>query len=333
MTERLGLTKPQRRTVIVDSHCDSILDHVRGLRDLGRCGNCGHLDLPRLIKAGVTVQFMACYIEPQFKPERGLSRVLTLIDAIYRLAEENNQSAALATNYSEVVSIADTGRVALIISVEGGEALGAGQTSELLAALRVLYRLGVRCLSLTWNQRNLLADGVAESDTGGGLTEAGVAVVREMNRLGMIIDVSHLSEAGFWHVAKISNRPVLASHSNAKTLCGHQRNLTDEQIRYIAETGGVVGITFAPAFLDHDPARATLERVIDHIEYVAGLIGFDHVGIGSDFDGIELTPAGLNDAAAFPALVQGLRSRGINEEDIHKIMGKNHLRLFREVVG
>ncbi len=333
MLKRLRFKDIHRRALVIDTHCDSILDHVSGQRNLGEKSSARHLDLPRLIEAGVRAQFMACYIEPEYKPERGLARALTLIDGVYRLAEDNPTLAAIARTAGEIKEIADSGRVALVISIEGGEGLGAGKTEDLLAALRILYRLGVRCLSLTWNQRNLLADGIGESATRGGLTETGVAVVKEMNRLGMIVDVSHLSEAGFWHLMEISKKPLIASHSNARALCEHKRNLSDDQIRHLARRGGVVGITFATAFLDREVARANLERVIDHVEYVANLVGVDHVGIGSDFDGIDATPAGLSDVTSLPVLSRGLLRRGFSEEQVHKIMGGNHLRLIGEIVG
>lgn len=333
MLKRTRFRDLHRRALVIDTHCDSILDHVNGERNLGERSSKHHLDLPRLIEAGVRAQFMACYIEPEYKPERGLARVLTLIDGIYRLVEENASLAAIARTASDLREFADSGRVSIVISVEGGEALGAGKIQDLLAALRMIHRLGVRCLSLTWNERNLLADGVGESPTRGGLTEAGVAVVQEMNRLGMIVDVSHLSEAGFWHLIEISRQPVIASHSNAMALCEHKRNLTDDQIRHLARRGGVVGITFATPFLDREPARATLERVVDHIEYIANLVGIDHVGIGSDFDGIDNTPVGLRDVTSLPMLTRSLLRRGFSQEQVHQILGGNHFRLFQEVVG
>lgn len=318
---------------VFDTHCDTILEWVNRGRDLGVRSGEGHVDLPRLREGGVQVQFFACFIEPRYKPDRGLPRVLQLIDAIHRMVAAYPEQVAVATTSAEIAAIRQSGRIAAVISIEGGEAIGSGDEATLLSGLRSVYRLGVRCLSLTWNERNLLADGAGDARSGGGLSNLGAAVVAEMNRLRMIVDVSHLSERGFWDVMEVSQQPVLASHSCCWALHAHRRNLKDDQIRALAQAGGVVGINFYPDFLTADPNQATLEHVLDHIEHALQVGGPDCVGLGADYDGIDTTPLGLEDATRYPALAEGLLRRGYSSDVVEKIMGGNHLRLFRQVVG
>lgn len=315
-----------QRAVVVDTHVDSILSVISGERRLTERSDSGHLDFPRMREGGVDVQFFACYIAEEFKPDRSLKRVLQLIDAFYREVESASGEIAVCTGAAEIDAALAAGKMAAILSVEGGEAIGAD-----LACLRMLYRLGVRSLGLTWNQRNAIADGIGEARTRGGLTKFGVEVVREMNRIGMLVDVSHLSEPGFWDVLAVSQKPVIASHSNARAVCDHLRNLTDDQIRALARNGGVMGMNFAPRVID--PQVATVERLLDHVDHVAGLVGADHIGLGSDYDGIAKTPAGLEDVTCLPKITEGLLRRGYSEEDILKILGLNHLRVIREVLS
>lgn len=321
-----GILDLHRRATVVDSHCDTLIEVAGGRRSLGTQTAEGHVDLPRLAAGGVDVQFFACFIEPEFKPDRALKRTVQLIDCFYRELDANQDQLGLATTAGEIATLNAAGRIAAILSVEGGEALE-GE----LGTLRILYRLGVRSLTLTWSQRNDLGDGVNESRTGGGLTTFGLEVVAEMNSLGMIVDVSHLSERGFWDVVEASRAPFIASHSNAYAVCPHRRNLNDDQLRALAKLNGVVGLTFVPAFID--PARPTLDRLLDHADYIAGLIGPDHLGLGSDFDGIDTPPAGLEDVGRMPGITAGLAGRGWKEADIRKVLGENYLRLFRQVFG
>jgi membrane dipeptidase len=178
--------------------------------------------------------------------------------------------------------------------------------------------------------RNDLGDGV-DSVKEAGLTSFGREVVKEMNRLGMIVDVSHLNEKGIWDVVELSEKPIIASHSNAKTLCSHRRNLTDKQIKAIAQKGGVIGINFAPQFL-RDEGQATLEDVLNHIDYICELVGEDYIGFGSDFDGISSTPEGLKDISYFPAILEGLRKRGYTQEQIDKISHRNFENLIKKIL-
>jgi len=317
-----------QKATVFDGHCDTILEIMNHKRTLGDRASTGHLDIPRLKEGGVDIQVFAVFIEDIYKPDRSLKRTLQLIDCFYREIEKNQNDISLVTNYNQIKEVNRARKIAAILSIEGGEALEGD-----LAVLRVLYKLGVRLLTLTWNQRNQIADGLNESRTGGGLTEFGLKVIEEMNRLGMLIDISHLSEAGFWDVAKYSKNPIIASHSNCYTLCPHRRNLKDDQIKAIADKGGVIGITFVPNFLIQENRKATIEDVIKHIDYLVETVGVDYVGLGSDFDGTGGLPLGLEGVDKIPNITKGLLDRGYEEKDIKKILGENFLRVFKEVVG
>jgi membrane dipeptidase len=279
-------------------------------------------------EGGVDVQFFAVFIEDIYKPDRSLKRTLQLIDCFYREIEKNQNDISLITNYNQIKEANKTGKIAAILSIEGGEALEGD-----LGVLRVLYKLGVRLLTLTWNQRNQIADGISESRTGSGLTEFGLKVIDEMNDLRMLIDVSHLSETGFWDVIKRSKAPIVASHSNCYALCPHLRNLKDEQIKALADKGGVIGITFVPNFLTQEKRKTTVEDVVKHIDYLIEKVGVDYVGLGSDFDGTDGLPLGLEGVDKIPNITEELLDRGYEEKDIKKILGENFLRVFKEVVG
>jgi len=196
-----------------------------------------------------------------------------------------------------------------------------------LNVLRVLHRLGVRSIGLTHNIRSLAADGNAEAEGGSGLTRFGRQLVRSMNDLGVLVDVAHICERGFWDVLETTSRPVLVSHGNCTACCDHPRNLTDEQLRGLAENGGSVGITFVPSFVS--PVAPTFEHLLEHVDHAVQVAGIDHVGFGSDFDGGGTL---VKDATAFPELTEGLVRRGYGEDDVVKILGANHLRVFREAV-
>ncbi len=311
-------------SLVVDAHVDTVIALVYGRRSLGQRSSEGHVDLPRLQEGGVDVQFFAHYIEPQFKPDRALFRFMQMADAFYREVEANPEVAEVAYTVGDIRRITSGGRIACILTVEGGEVLQGD-----LGVLRILHRLGMRSLGMVWNQRNLLADGIGEARTGGGLTRLGVEAVREMDRLGIVIDVSHLSDPGFWDVVEHTEGPFIASHSNARGLCPHPRNLTDEQIRALAAKGGVMGMNFAPAFVH--PEDATLEGVLDHVDHIAELVGTGHIGLGSDFDGIGRPPRGLEDVTRLPHLTQGLLDRGYSDEQVRAVLGGNFLRVLEGV--
>jgi membrane dipeptidase len=313
---------------VFDGHCDTILEIINHKRTLEKKSTTGHLDIPRMKEGGVGVQFFAVFIEDIYKPDRSLKRTLQLIDCFYREIEKNQDDISLVTNYNQIKEVNRAGKIAAILSIEGGEALEGD-----LGVLRVLYKLGIRLLTLTWNQRNQIADGIGESRTGSGLTEFGLKVIDEMNRLGMLIDVSHLSETGFWDVVKRSKTPIVASHSNCYALCPHLRNLKDEQIKALADKDGVIGITFVPNFLTQEKRKTTVKDVVKHIDYLVEKVGVDYVGLGSDFDGTGGLPLGLEGVDKIPNITKGLLDRGYKEKNIKKILGGNFLRVFKEVIG
>ena len=318
----------KQEAIVVDGHCDTILDIINKKRGLCEKSRIGHLDIPRMIEGGVNVQFFAAFIEEAFKPNSSLKRTLQLIDCIYQQIEKNKEEISIATNYEQIKNAIDSGKIAAIISIEGGEALEGD-----LGVLRMLYKLGVRLLTLTWNQRNQIADGAGESRTGSRLTEFGDKVVKEMNKIGMLIDVSHLSESSFWDVVSKSKGPIVASHSNCYTLCPHNRNLKDEQIKAIANKNGLIGVAYVNNFLSQEKRKTTIKDVVRHIEYLVNLVGFDHIGLGSDFDGTKKLPLGLDGADKVPNIIEELLNQGHKRKDIKKILGENWLRVFKEVVG
>ncbi|HER25465.1 MAG TPA: membrane dipeptidase [Candidatus Atribacteria bacterium] len=320
--------KIHQKAIVFDGHCDTILEVMNNQRTLGKKWTSGHLDVPRMKEGGIDVQFFAIFIESVYKPDRSVKRALQLIDCFYREVDKNQNDISLVTNYHQIKEVNKAGKIAAILSIEGGEALEGD-----LGVLRAFHRLGVRLLTLTWNQRNQIADGISESRTGGGLTEFGLNVIDEMNKLKMLIDVSHLSENGFWDVIKNSKMPIVASHSNCYALCPHLRNLKDEQIKVLAENGGVIGITFVPNFLTQEKRRTTLQDVVKHINYLVEKVGIDYVGLGSDFDGTGDLPLGLEGADKIPNLTEELLNQGYKGREIKKILGGNFLRVFKEVVG
>ncbi len=308
----------------VDAHCDTITTIMKTGGALK--SNTGHIDIDRLKKYDSFVQFFAAFISPEQAKMGALRRTLDIIDKLYREIEINKNDIMLCRNYSDIVNAINSGKVAAVLTIEGGEALEGS-----LSVLRMLYQLGVRAITLTWNFRNQIADGVADSVTNGGLTPFGRDVVSEMNRLGMMVDVSHLSEAGFWDVIHLSSAPIIASHSNAKKICRHSRNLTDEQLLALKKNGGVTGINLYPYFVIND-GKAEMKHVISHIEHIVGLTGEDTLGLGSDFDGIDKTPVGLEGVQYFPDLINELLKLNYSESLINKIAGENFLRVIKTVV-
>jgi len=320
--------------LVVDTHCDTVQSFFperkpstpyREGAGLGNRSNKGHVDIPRLVDGGVDCQVFAVYAAYEPNPPRPLRSVLKQIDVLQSEFEKNRDRIMLTRGYEEILEAGKHGKVAALLSLEGGEAIEGD-----LGVLRMLYRLGVRMMSLTWNYRNELADGVGEDRAKAGLTNLGVNVVKEMERLGMVVDVSHLSDSSFWDLVKSVSGPVIASHSNSRVLCNHPRNLTDEQIEAVAKTGGVVGVNFSPSFISRD--EPTVDKVVDHIDHIVELVGVEHAGLGSDFDGISSTPKGLEDVTCMPNITKTLVSRGYTDTDIRKVLGENHLRVFKKVL-
>jgi len=278
---------------------------------------------------GINAQVFACWTPVPYQRHGATGMAMRLIETFHRQAEQYADKLFPIRSQSDLDRLTATGPIGGILSLEGAEPL-----DGYLETLYAFHRLGVRWLGLTWNFRNAVADGVADGTSGGGLTPFGEDVVRSCEELGIVVDVSHLSDAGVAHVLRIASGPVVASHSNARALRDHRRNLTDEQAQAIAATGGVIGVTFVPSFLTDDPTQASLDHVLDHIEHFVRVVGVDHVGIGSDFDGIGDTPPprGLEDASHYDNIRHGLSGRGFSEADIAAIMGGNWLRVLRQVL-
>ena len=233
-------------SIIFDAHCDTLLQVVAGNRRLTDASAEGEVDLPRLRKGGVTAQVFAIFIEDEWR-WRATVQAMRMIDAFHQAVSESEGKLVLATAAADIEKAKASGSVAGFLSLEGAEPLDGD-----LSVLRLFYKLGVRGIGLTWNHRNQAADGVGESRTQGGLTSFGVELVKEMNRLGMWVDVAHLAPQGVEDVLEISQSPIVASHANAYALCPHPRNLNDSQLKAIAGTGGVIGVTFYRGFIATD---------------------------------------------------------------------------------
>ena len=313
---------------ICDCHCDTLTELYN--KNASLYENEQHFDIKRQIALGGGLQFCAIYVPTEvFRYQGGLRYTLCLLD------KYNQEIKKLHENGIDVLQVRtaeDAGNVlkhkaATLLAIEEGGAIDGS-----LEALRCLYELGVRAMTLTWSNRNDIADGINEETTGSGLTLFGKQVVAEMNRLGMLVDVSHISTAGFWSVIETSTKPIIATHSNAKSLCSHPRNLNDEQIKALAQNGGLAGITFAGQFLEEDWRNACIESVYKHIDYMLNLIGNDdHIGFGSDFDGISHPPYNIQGVQDYKPLTEYL-SKYYSDETINKITHQNVINLLQKVL-
>ncbi len=333
MTFDYTLSEPARRlhqeAIIFDGHTDCLLDILAGERAWDKDEGKGQLDLPRLRAGGVTAQIFAAFVEPAQRHDAP-GEVLRILETAHDLLDRWPADMLLARRAGDVRRAKSEGRIAAVLSLEGAE----GVRTD-LTLLRAFYRLGVRNIGLTHNDRNLVADGVGEGRTAGGLTEFGVRLVAEMRRLGIMLDVAHLAPAGVAQVFQIYEGPVVVSHGNAKAICDHRRNLTDAQLEQLARSGGVIGVTFVPSFIAPNRADATLEKLLDHVDHIVKVIGIDHVGLGSDWDGIgdPISPAFPQHVGDTPAFTAGLLRRGYREADVRKFLGENWLRVFSRVCG
>tara|TARA_B100000586_G_scaffold264325_1_gene234597 strand:- start:62 stop:1228 length:1167 start_codon:yes stop_codon:yes gene_type:complete len=289
-----------------------------------RSTTIGHTDIRRLRAGMVGAQFWSVYI-PMEAVQEGAARVqLEQIDIARRIIRRYPDVFEQAYSTSDVRRIFGSGRVASVLGMEGGHAI-----ENSLGALRSYFDLGVRYMTLTHNGNNDWADACCEDSRHGGLTDFGIEVVREMNRLGMLVDLSHTSLETMNQVLDVVTAPVIFSHSSAREVTEHPRNVSDEILRRLPENGGVVMVTFVPGFISME-SRATLTDVVAHIEHVVDVAGINHVGIGSDFDGIDSTPLGLEDVSTFPSLFVELSKRGWTEQELMKLAGQNVLRAWSE---
>lgn len=313
---------------ICDCHCDTLTELYK--KGTSLYANDQHFDIQRQIALGGGLQFCAIFVPThEFRYYGGLRYTLQLLD---KYLQEVKKLHADGIDMLQVLTKEDAADVlnhkaATLLAIEEGGAIDGS-----LEALRCLYTLGVRAMTLTWSNRNDIADGVNEESSGGGLTVFGRQVVAEMNKLGMLVDVSHIAPAGFWDVIETSSKPIIATHSNAKALCPHPRNLDDKQILAINENDGLIGVTFAGQFLEHDYNDACIESIYRHIDYMLNLMGNDdHIGFGSDFDGISHPPYNLHGVQDYSAVYEYL-SKKYSASTVEKITHKNVLNLLQKVL-
>ncbi len=361
--------------IVVDGHADSISRSLDDGEDLGVETGKGHLDLPRMFRGGLDAQFMSCFVEPKYlQRKESAKRAFRMIDAVKQWAAKYPDKLVIARTAADVRRAAAAKKVCGILCIEGGHAI-----EDDLGLLRTFFELGVRYMTLTWNNSLSWAEAARDPGKVKGLTDYGREVVREMNRLGMLVDLSHVHENTFYDAIATTNTPVIASHSCARALCDHVRNLKDDQLRALAKNGGVVGVNFYSGFLSQtfldrkksadrsddveraqarerhteDPAamdkalkeisrkydqseaamaRPPLDLLIDHIEHIAKVAGIDHVGLGSDFDGVTAVPDGVQDCSQLPNLTRRLLERGFAPGDVRKILGENFLRVMEQSI-
>lgn len=357
--------------IVVDSHNDFIWQvYDKGADFKG--SSFTHSDLPRFRSGGLDVQFFAVWI-PMKEVKNSFSFVKGQINRLNQIAEENPNDIEFAGSYDEVMSTLGKNKICGLIGVEGGTAIGND-----IDNVNKLYDMGVRYIGITWNNSNVIASSAkdeVEKGKKGGLTDFGKQVIQRMNELGMMIDIAHLGENSFWDVINLSSQPIFSSHSNAYSINPHFRNITDEQIKAIAKSGGVVQVNFYDEFLDKDAKRnrtknayqlykkeldalndkygddlekynierdkflreknltggTTIDKVIEHIDYIKNLVGADYVGLGSDFDGGISPPAELYDASCYPMITKKLVELGYTDEEIKKVLGLNMLRVFKQI--
>jgi membrane dipeptidase len=356
-----------RDALVWDAHADSVLRALVEGYDLAGLSP-GHADLEKWRAGGVDVQVLAIWVDTIYVPHHAARRALQQLDAAHSFIERNADRVGLARTAADIRRIRADGRLAVLLALEGGAAI-----QDDLALLRTCHRLGVVSMTLTHSAATGWADSSTDAPRWGGLNDFGRTVIGEMNRLGMLVDVSHVSDATVCDVLAASRAPVIASHSACRALCDHPRNLSDELLRDIAAAGGVVGVNFYPGFLDDRALRALvsgagdllrwlnepvdvapdrlddvaaerhrafqeaggmppvpLDRLLDHIEHAVSVAGVEHVGLGSDFDGINATPVGLESAAGYPRITEGLLARGHAPDDVALILGGNFLRVLEQ---
>jgi membrane dipeptidase len=366
--------------LIIDTHADTPQRFLDEHFDIGQdtAVEQGHIDLGKIRQGNLGAEFFSIWVEPEFKGHYA-NRAMDLIDSVYQQAARHPEKMVMAFSAAEIVRAHEQHRFAALMGIEGGHAI-----ENDMRLLRDFYRLGVRYMTLTWSNTNDWADSSGDVQDPNvkhhnGMTDFGKDVVREMNRLGMIVDISHVSDATFYQALLVSQAPVIASHSSSRELTNHPRNMTDDMLRAVRNNGGVVMVNFNSAFIDENYSKASsdlekirqrdaeveafkkshahadgspvtyneyapiekkwaaqfprppLKSLIDHIDHIAKVAGIDHVGLGSDFDGVTSLPVGIDSAADLPKITDALLQRGYTREQIQKILGGNFLRVMREV--
>lgn len=312
-------------SLVIDGHIGTLFDVFHGKKRIDDEDTLGHVNLTKLRQGGVGCAIMGAFPAGRHYPIRGVRCGLEYIDVFHSLAD--TPGVRLALSADDIEEAAREDEIALMLAFDGGEFLDGS-----IGSLRMFHRLGLRVLGLTWNERNLLADGAAESGTKGGLTHFGAEVVAECARLGIVVDASHLSEAGFYDLAERSEKPFVVSHANCHMLYAHPRNLTNDQLRALRDTGGVVGISLNPAYLGPYEGSG-LDRVCEHLEHAVEVAGEEHVSLGTDFDSFSgAGPEPLEDASKLGLLTERLLKRGMSGRVISGVLGGNWMRVLRAVI-
>src|SRR5580658_4604329 len=352
----------------IDSHIDTIQHVLVDGVDLANRLPNGMVDFPRLREGGMKAPFFALWVPVYYKGAEAVRRTLDLRDAMQSVLDAHKDQIELATGAGDIERIVKSKKIAAFLAIEGGH-----QIDDDLAVLRMYYRMGIRSMTLSHFKNNNWADSSTDKPAHNGLTPSGKDVVREMNRLGMLVDVSHISDKTFYDAIAVSSKPVILSHSSCRALSDVPRNVTDDMLRALAKNGGVIGINFGEGFLnpkdaamlkamvnaisfqvpdltgkalddyaaeefkrDLTPAKgiaATIDDALAHIDHAVTVAGIDHVGIGSDFDGISGPPKGLEDISKMMYLSAALLKKGYSDDEVKKIMGGNTLRVIRQVAG
>jgi membrane dipeptidase len=380
---RLGLadkTNPitvHNSTIVIDTHADTPQRFVDENWNFTDPLNGGMLNYDAARQGSLDAQFFSIWVDPsQYPANASAHRTLTLIDATLEQVRKAPDKLQFCTTADQIIEAHTSGKFAVLMGIEGGHSI-----EDSLALLRVYYRLGVRYMTLTWSHTNNWADSSGDIDDPSvqhhnGLTPFGKEVVAEMNRLGMMVDISHLSDKTFWDVIATTRTPIIASHSSARALTSAPRNMTDEMLLAMKKNNGVVMVNFFPAFIDERwreawialaserkksqqavgddykskglpvpynasdkidrefaarIGRAPFDSLIAHFDHVIRVAGIDHIGIGTDFDGIPVPPEGIDSAADLPKVTAALMARGYTAEDMRKLLGGNLLRVFRDV--
>ena len=333
-----------KNLTVIDAHLDLLFDVVRQ-RHLGRKKVIETDYLSDFLAGGFDVIVSSIFLDNEFLPEMALRRALNQICALYDEISESSDKIMLCKSYDDIIQAKNSGKLGILLSFEGVEPL-----YNDISLLRVFYELGVRGVGLVWSRRNYAGDGCrfekTEKGKESGLTDFGISLVKACEELGMFIDVSHLNDEGFWDVINISQNPVVASHSNCRSIVDSPRNLSDKQIKAIASTGGVIGINAANFLTSYDDKDSNIEFLVNHIDHIASLVGVSHVGFGFDLcdklskyepdDGPSPLPRKafdiLKNHKDVISLIHELENRGYTHRDLNKIVGGNFERVFKEVL-
>lgn len=307
-----------------DAHCDTGSECKEKCAELK--ANSLHLDLERMERYDGYIQVFAAFVDQKNISCTPFEHCETILNHLRKQLEENKDIISIIASEYDLHEVAKSGKLGAILSIEGGEAL-----NGMIENLFHFYNMGVRLITLTWNYANEIADGILESRHGG-LTEFGRTAISVMEDLGIVVDVSHLSERGFWDVAEYTKYPFVASHSNAKKLCNHPRNLSDEQILCITKRRGCIGINFYPLFLNQS-RNSDIMDILRHIEYIRGLSGEEFIGFGSDFDGVSCLPDGISGVESMADLLVILKKVGYSDDFIDKLCFGNFYRIFHKTMS